>query len=42
MRQNESQRPNDVWRRRKQDLPLDQRFAHQTEFVIFEIARSPP
>src|SRR5580704_14303757 len=39
MRQNESQRPNDVWRRRKQDLPLDQRFAHQTEFVIFEIAQ---
>src|SRR2546429_5365494 len=37
VRQDEPERPNDVWCRRKQDLPLDQGFAHQAEFIIFEI-----
>ena len=39
MRQNEPERPNDVWCRREQNLPLDQRLAHEAEFVIFQVTQ---
>ncbi len=39
MRQHETHRPDDVGRRRPQRLAFDQRFAHQAELVIFEIAQ---
>ncbi len=40
MRQDEAQRPDDMRRRPEQHLPLDQRFAHQAEFIIFEITQA--
>src|SRR5579859_633500 len=40
MRQHETKRPDDMGRDPPQDFPLDQRLAHQTKLVIFEIAQS--
>jgi hypothetical protein len=40
MRQHEAHRPDDVRRMRPQHFALDQRLAHQAEFVIFEIAQA--
>ena len=40
MRQNETQRTNDVRRDLPEDLALDQRLAHQTKLIIFEIAQA--
>src|SRR5690606_9476473 len=39
VRQNEAQRPRDVRRDAQQNLALDQRLAHQSEFAVFEIAQ---
>jgi hypothetical protein len=39
MRQNEPERPNDVRCRREQNLPLDQRLAHEAEFIIFQVTQ---
>src|SRR6266404_4628865 len=38
--QDEAQRPDDVWRRRKKNLALAQRLANQTKFVVLEIAQA--
>ena len=40
MRQHEAQRPDDVRRRLEQHLALDQRLAHQAEFIMLEIAQA--
>jgi len=40
MRQDEAHRPNDMRCCAQQNLALDERFAHQTELVIFEIAQA--
>ena len=40
VRQNETQRPDDVGRDLPEDFALDQRLAHQAELVIFEIAQA--
>ena len=40
MGQNKAQRPNDVGSGFQQDFPLDQGFAHQPEFIVFEITQS--
>src|SRR5216683_658350 len=37
--QNEPERPNDMRCRREQNLPLDQRLAHEAEFVIFQVTQ---
>src|SRR3954447_9323809 len=39
VRQNETQRANDMGRDLPEDLALDQRLADQPEFVVFEIAQ---
>ena len=39
VRQNETQRPDDVGRDLPEDFALDQRLAHQPKLVIFEIAQ---
>ncbi len=38
--EDEAERPDDVGGRFEQGLALDQRFAHQAEFVMFEIAKT--
>jgi hypothetical protein len=40
VRQHEAHRPDDVRRCPQQHLALDQRFADQTEFVIFKIPQA--
>ncbi len=40
MRQHEAHRPDDMRGGGEQDFALDQRLAHQAEFVIFEIAQA--
>ena len=40
MRQNEAQRPDDMGRGLEQHFALDQRFAHQPEFIMLEIAQA--
>ena len=40
VRQNETQRPDDVGRDLPEDFALDQRLAHQPKLVIFEIAQA--
>src|SRR6185312_8365969 len=40
VRQHESERADDVGRDVPEDFPLDQRLAHQTKLVIFEIAQA--
>ena len=40
VRQDETQRPDDVGRRFQQPLALEQRLAHQAELVIFEISQA--
>ena len=40
MRQHEAHGPDDVGRCIEQNLTLDQRLAHEPEFVVFEIAQS--
>ena len=40
VRQKETQRPNDVGRRRPQNFPLGQRLPDQTKLVIFQIAQT--
>ena len=39
VRQHEAQRPDDMRRRFQQYLTLDQRLAHQAEFIMLEIAQ---
>jgi hypothetical protein len=39
VRQHKTKRPNNVRRKRPQNLTLDQGFAHQTEFVVLKVAQ---